>query len=99
MGFKSGDCEDFTILASALFKKIGIDSAFGRFKNDKNEYHAMVLVHLENLGSYGYWYYSDLTYYGLASGKWIIIEPQYTIENQNTDWIKQWTIVAAASLN
>jgi len=41
----------------------------------------MVLVHLEDLLGYHYWYYSDLTDKGLKEGRWIIIEPQMTIDN------------------
>jgi hypothetical protein len=88
-----------TILAATLFEAVGIDSAIGLFKNDYNQYHAMVLIHLEDLGSYGYWYYSDLVSYGLESGKWIEIEPQLPIQHQNDDWLEQWDIIAAAPLD
>jgi hypothetical protein len=49
------------------------------------------------LGGYGYYYYSDLTSLGLASGKWIIIEPQMLIQNQDdSSWFSQWIIEVAA---
>jgi hypothetical protein len=99
LGLKSGDCDDFSILACALFEAVGIDTAFGIFKNEANEYHCMVLVHLEDLGSYGYWHYSNLTSYGLASGKWIIIEPQYTINHQYSDSISEWSLVAVSAVD
>ena len=99
LGYKSGDCDDFTILASALFKMNGIDSAIGLFENDNSEFHAMVLLHLDNLGNYTYYYNSDLTGKGLDEGKWIIIEPQTTIENQGTNWVKQWRLIVAAPLD
>ncbi len=99
LGLKSGDCDDFSILACALFEAVGIDAAFGFFKNDADGYHCMVLVHLEDLGSYGYWSYSDLTGYGLASGRWIIIEPQYEIDYQNSDWVGEWSLVAASAVD
>jgi hypothetical protein len=100
LGLKSGDCDDFSILAAALFEAAGIDAAFGIFKNETTEkkYHCMVLVHLENLGGYGYWSYSDLTHRGLAAGKWMVIEPQYTIDRQRDDWIGQWSLIAASPL-
>ena len=33
LGFKSGDCDDFTILAAALFEAVGIDSAVSFFSH------------------------------------------------------------------
>jgi hypothetical protein len=99
LGFKSGDCEDYTVLIAALFELVGLDTAIGSFKNDKNEYHMMVLLHLDNLDSYGYWFYNDLTDLGLKSGKWIKIEPQYTIDNQNNDWVKQWNLLDAEEID
>jgi cell division protein FtsL len=99
LGFKSGDCDDFSILTAALFEAVGIDTAVGLFRNDEDEYHAMVLVHLDDLGSYRYWYYSDLTGRGLDAGRWIEIEPQLPIENQGGDWLRQWNIMVAAPLD
>jgi hypothetical protein len=98
LAFRSGDCDDFTILAAALFEQSGIDSAIGFFKSGY-EYHAMVLVHLEDLPSYSYWYYSDLTGRGLKSGRWIIIEPQCTIDNQHDpSWFEQWDLLEVAEV-
>jgi archaellum component FlaC len=97
LGFRSGDCDDFAILGAALFEAVGIDSAVGLFSGDDG-YHAMVLVHLDNISPHGNYFYSDLTSYGLQSGKWIIIEPQTTIENQLTDWVNQWTIKVVAEI-
>lgn len=98
LGFKSGDCDDYTILASALFEIAGIESAIGFFKNEDDDYHAMVLVHLDDLGDYGYWYYDDLTSLGLPEGRWIKIEPQTTISYQNDEWMHQWNILVAAKV-
>lgn len=99
LGFKSGDCDDYSILAAALFEYIEVESALAFFKNDANEYHAMVLVNLDDLGGYGYWFYDDLTSLGLPEGKWIKIEPQSTIENQSNDeWMSQWIILVAQEL-
>jgi predicted nuclease with TOPRIM domain len=95
----TGDCEDYSILFSALFELSGIESAIGLFENDAGTSgHAMVLVYLPDLGGYGHYYYSDLTSYGLRSGKWIIIEPQYdSLQDQcNSNWILKWNIKAAA---
>jgi transglutaminase-like putative cysteine protease len=99
LGFKSGDCDDFTILAAALFEDLGIESAIRFYYNEDIGYHAMVLVHLENLGDYGYWYFSDLTHRGLEEGRWITIEPQLTIEYQDSDWIEQWDLLVASPLD
>jgi predicted nuclease with TOPRIM domain len=78
IGLKSGDCEDFSILAGALFEMVGIESAIA-FTNS----HAFVLVKMSSLSPYSsFWYYSDLTGYGLSSGRWIKIEPQVRIEQQ-----------------
>ncbi len=98
LAFKSGDCDDFAILVAALFEKAGIDSAIGFFRSGDIA-HVMVLVHLDNLGSYGYWYYSDLTGNGLSAGKWIKIEAQRTIGNQHDpSWFEQWSIRVAAEV-
>jgi len=98
LGFKSGDCDDYSILASALFEIAGIESAIGLFKNDYDEYHAMVLVHLDDLGNYGYWRYDDLTSLGLPDGQWIKIEPQTTISYQSEEWMGTWKILVAAEV-
>jgi transglutaminase-like putative cysteine protease len=99
LAHRSGDCEDFSILTSALFELAGIDSAFGAFTNDYNENHAMVLIHLNDLGPYDYYSYDDLTSLGLSSGRWIIIEPQTTLDYQSdASWMDQWTILVAADV-
>jgi len=107
--FKSGDCDDFSILAAALFEAVGIDSAIGVFSyqpaGGETQYHCMVLVHLNDLGQdesgedYDYWYYTSLTNMGLKSGRWVIVEPQYTIENQGSDWVGQWNLLAVAPVD
>lgn len=97
LAFQSGDCDDFSTLASALFELAGIDSAIEFVKNSANNCHAMVLVKLNDLGPYGYYYYSDLTSYGLSAGNWIVIEPQMSIDQQHdSTWMSQWSIMAAA---
>ena len=102
LGFLSGDCDDFTTLAAALFEAVGIDSAVGEFQGPSGG-HAMTLVHLDDISPYGYYSYADLTSLGLQSGKWVIIEPQHTIENQMTDAMddqltNQLTVKAAAEV-
>jgi len=98
LAFRSGDCDDYAILAAALFDKAGIDSAIGVFTNGTIE-HAMVLVHLDTLSPYGFHYYQDLTHMGLASGRWILIEPQATIDRQyDKGWFNQWRLLAAAEV-
>lgn len=93
----TGDCEDFSILASSLFELAGIESAVAFFSNSEGAGHSMVLVHLPDLGGYGYYYYNDLTSFGLAPGIWIIIEPQALMAGQHRDsWFLQWNIRAAA---
>ena len=98
LGFKSGDCDDYSILASALLECVEVESAIGFFRNDLDQYHAMVLVHLDDIGDYGCYYYEDLTGHGLTEGRWIIIEPQTTIGDQYTEWVEQWTLLAACEL-
>jgi len=98
LGFRSGDCDDFSILGAALFEAAGVDAAIGLFRNQYNDYHSMVLVHLDGLEGYGYWKFDDLTDKGLAEGRWIVIEPQYTIGNQGDDWIQQWELLYAAPI-
>ncbi len=99
LGFRSGDCDDFTILGVTLFEAVGVDSAVGFFRNDNEEAHEMVLIHLSSLSGYGYWYYDDLTDIGLAAGEWILLEPQVLLGEQDTDWIAQWYIVVAGALD
>lgn len=99
LGFRSGDCEDFSILASALFEAVGVDSAFGIFRSEEDEYHGLVLVHLDDLTGYEYWSYSDLTDWSLDEGKWIVIEPQYTVDRQHADWIGELSLVATSPLD
>jgi len=96
LGLRSGDCDDYTILVAAFFEAVGIDSAIGSFKNATEAYHYMVLIHLEDLPGYEYLSFSDLTKIGLEKGRWIVIEPQYLIENQGNDWVKQWILLTAA---
>jgi TolA-binding protein len=100
--FHSGDCTGFSILAASMFEEAGIKSAIGFFSNSTiGEGHAMVLVHLDNLGSHSYRYYSDLTGYNLTGGKWIIIEPQCTslaVQDANLNWIGYWTLEACAEV-
>ena len=98
--FRSGDCDDFSILAASLFEDVGIESAIGFFENTTlNTKHCMVLVHLSDLGNYGYWYYSDLTNLGLSEGKWIVIEPQLDISAQyNENVLQKWSLIVASEI-
>lgn len=100
--FRSGDCTSFSILAASMFEEAGIKSAVGFFTNSTLGAHAMVLVHLNDLDSHGYWYYSDLISYNLTSGRWIIIEPQYaSLTEQDAhlyDWIGYWALTACAEV-
>ncbi|MCK5402961.1 hypothetical protein KAI60_02500, partial [Candidatus Bathyarchaeota archaeon] len=98
LGYKSGDCDDFSILVASILDNIGIESAIGFFVNEYDQYHAMILVNLADLEGYGYYYHEDLTQNGLDPGRWIIIEPQATIETQDTSWIEQWTLFAVSEL-
>jgi len=41
----------------SLLERDSIDAAIGLFKNEEDEYHAMVFVHMEDLGGYGCLYY------------------------------------------
>lgn len=106
LGLRSGDCDDFSILTSALFELVNIPSAIELVKNDRGNAHAMVLIHSnEQLPIYQYPDLSApnyLTNYiipdgfgvGLLSEKsWYIIEPQWTFEKQKDPSIKEWKIV------
>ncbi|MEM2904957.1 MAG: transglutaminase-like domain-containing protein [Candidatus Bathyarchaeia archaeon] len=99
LAFRSGDCTSFSILAAAMLEAAGIKAAVAFFTNSTLGGHAMVLVHLDNLGAYGYWYYGNLTGYGLTSGRWILIEPQYASLSQQDDaWISYWSLKACAEV-
>jgi len=99
LSFGSGDCKDFSILASAALVDAGIPSAIMRMKNVSGEGsgHAMILIQSsENLPLAES--YADLTKYGLPAGRWWVIEPQYTLpeQTQNPSWFAEWEIVHAA---
>jgi len=90
--FRSGDCDDSAILVSALFELVGLEAGIVFVTNDEGGKHAMTLLHLDDLGGYGHYYFQDLTDHGFKEGKWILIEPQDTIENQaNEGWMEQWS--------
>ena len=95
LGLRSGDCDDYTILVAALFEAVGIESAVGAFKNATEAYHYMVLIHLDDLPGYRYWSLSDLSRFGLSTGKWILIEPQFPLKYQGEEWVEQWTLLDA----
>jgi transglutaminase-like putative cysteine protease len=100
--FRSGDCDDYTILAATLFEMAGIDAAVAigtvTYANETTR-HAMVLIHMDNLGPYGFHSYDDLTGMGLSSGRWILIEPQYTMDKQyDPGWFNRWKIEVAADV-
>ncbi|MBO3832078.1 MAG: hypothetical protein FGF51_01640 [Candidatus Brockarchaeota archaeon] len=100
--FGSGDCEDYAILAATLFEMAEIDAAiaFGTVTYaNKTIGHVMVLVHMDTLGPYGFHSYEYLTGMGLSLGKWILIEPQNTIDKQyNPNWFNLWRIQAAVDV-
>lgn len=87
----SGDCDDYSILAAALFEMVGVNSALGLFDNAEGEWHMMVLVNIEELEGYHYTHWHDLTNMGLDKGYWTIIEPQRRINNQ-VDGLDMWNI-------
>ena len=94
---KSGDCKDFSILASAAFADAGITSAIMRMQNASGTAgHAMVLI--QSSEALPFDYYSNLTQYGLPSGKWWVIDPQFTYagQSENPSWFNQWGIAKAA---
>jgi len=99
LAFRSGDCDDFSILAACLLETMKVKTAFGIFRSTDDKYHCMILVHLDELEGYEYCGLSDLTKYGLDEGKWIVIEPQHPISRQDLEWIGQWDLVAASSLD
>ena len=99
LSLSSGDCDDYSILVGALFERVGVDSAISFYTNGQGENHEMVLVHLDSLGSYAFFKFSDLTYLGLSSGTWVIIEPQGTIGYQgDAEWMTQWKLDSAVEI-
>jgi hypothetical protein len=100
--FGSGDCTGFTVLAACLFEEVGIQTATGYFTSTESEEgHSMVLVHLDDLGTYAYSYFSDLTGKGLSSGKWIVIEPQdgsLSAYSNNLEWVNSWLLNSASEV-
>ena len=99
LSLKSGDCDDFSVLVSALFEIADIESGVC-FLESEDSAHAMVLVHLEDLDEYGCYYYEDLTQYNFEDGTWILIEPQSTIDYQDdADWFDQWSLYMAVEVD
>jgi hypothetical protein len=98
LDLKSGDCDDYSILVAALFERVGIDSAVGTFENDNHDLHAMVLIRLDDV-DFEYWFWDNLTDYGLQSGRWIHIEPQRTIEEQGNHDMDQWTLISTCEIS
>lgn len=93
---RSGDCDDFAILAATLFEAVGIDAALGLYENATGGRHYMVLIHLDDLEGYAYYYSDNLTAWGLQPGRWIEIEPQTRIERQgDEEWFPQWSLIVA----
>lgn len=95
LGLKSGDCDDYSIMTAALFTDAGIKSAIGFF-HSKDEYHVMVLV--QGLYNGGCRNYDDLTSKGLSSGRWTLIEPQYTFEQQSWAYCEDWQLEVASEV-
>ena len=99
LSLSSGDCDDYSILAGALFERVGVDSAISFYTNSQGENHVMVLIHLDSLGPYAFFKFSDLTYLGLRSGTWVIIEPQGTLDYQgDAGWMTQWKLDSAVEI-
>jgi len=96
---KSGDCDDFSILVAALFKRVGINSAIAFFKSRTGrEGHAMVLF--QSKESLPFYSYNDLTQFDLEWGKWYLIEPQKRFDGQNDlSLVNKWIIESAASVS
>lgn len=96
--YHSGDCEDYSILVGALFELAGIDSAIA-MGSGFGEYHVYLLVKLSDLNPYGFKSYNNLTNLGLSSEKWIQVEPQYSINNQNVTTVQSFTLDAAVEIH
>lgn len=83
--FGTGNCFDFTVLASSMFEAMGIRCAVGTFTNEAHdESHAMVLVQCDGLSDHCY-SILDLTGRGLSPGTWYVIEPQYPDLSHQSD--------------
>ena len=100
LSYKTGDCDDFSILAAALFEYEGIQSAIGFFDSEYYDYaHCMVLIKLDDLKDYIYYYFDDLTSYGLSEGRWIMLEPQSSINDQSErSYFERWDLYAIAEV-
>lgn len=109
LGLRSGDCDDFSILTSALFELVNIPSAIEFVKNDKGQYHARVLIqsndqlplyaYLDLTKQFNYHLLPDGWSMGwMPAGRWYIIEPQWTFEKQLDPSIKEWHIITASEV-
>lgn len=99
LNLKSGDCDDFSILVAALLEAVDIQTGIGFFKSEDSA-HAMVLVYLDDLEGYRCWYYDDLTDYDFEPGRWLIIEPQFTIWYQDIeDAMEEYELYMAVELD
>ncbi|OPY31780.1 MAG: hypothetical protein A4E32_01382 [Methanomassiliicoccales archaeon PtaU1.Bin124] len=95
----TGDCDDYSILFACILEICGIDTAVSFYTNSYNKGHALVLVHLNDIGDHGVYHYDDLTSLGLSAGRWLMIDPQFLINEQNdSSWMEQWKIKVAAEV-
>jgi uncharacterized coiled-coil protein SlyX len=94
LSLRSGDCDDYSILVSCMLEIVDVWTAIC-FLEDGTSGHAMVLVHLDELEGYPYVYYDDLTDLGLCEGRWILIEPQTTIDQQYGEHMTKWNLYLA----
>ena len=97
---RTGDCDDYCFLAAALFEEAEIETAIGFYEDSDEGGHVMLLLRLSDLEGYSYYSYDSLTSKGLSSGKWIQIEPQRYIDDQNDkEWMDNWKLRLAEEID
>jgi len=94
----SGDNEDFSILAAALFEAAGMEAAIGVYSNELGLAQYVILIHIQHLDDSNLYFYDDLTHLGLRMGKWVLLEPDKTYESQIHARASEFILEAAVEL-
>jgi predicted transglutaminase-like cysteine proteinase len=99
LGYKSGDCDDFAILAATFFELVGIESAVALVQNSKLQGHSLVLVQLNELEGYPFVSFSNLVDFNLDPGRWILIEPQSNLDHYNSSQLMNWSLISVGKVD
>lgn len=86
---KSGDCDDFSIIAAAMLKRLGIKTAIVLVSGTEGV-HSWIAVQ----GNF------ELQKYKLAGSKeeWMVVEPQFPYTRQSPEWFSKYPRILAYAI-